>query len=108
VYKRQDVVFPEESTEVMMDRHGVEQDRLDSMTEAEALEPVIVGQWHDGTSILIDGNHRRVYWAQRGKHELEGWLLPERVWRMFAFDFDTSGGIEIPSKYLPQRMGKKL
>jgi hypothetical protein len=47
---------------------------------------VIVGLWPSGYHVLIDGGHRRWFWAKRGIHTMRGWAVPEVVWREFLFD----------------------
>lgn len=81
-----EVHFPgEETLDSIVRRHGLEQHRMDSMTEDEAREPVIVGLWPSGTHVLIDGGHRRWFWAKRGVHTLKGWVVPTTVWQHFTF-----------------------
>ena len=81
-----DLTFPQQTTEELIAQHGLEPARMASMTEQEAQEPVIVGLWRDGTHTLIDGAHRRWFWASRGVSVLQGWVVPEVVWRAFEFD----------------------
>lgn len=82
-----DITFPaDETLDSIITRHGLEATRMASMTEQEAKEPVIVGAWDDGTHLLIDGGHRRWFWAKRGCHVLKGWTVPEACWRMFVLD----------------------
>lgn len=105
-----DLTFPEESLESIIQRHGLEQPRIESMTEAEALEPVIVGLWPSGVHVLIDGGHRRYYWAARGRNVIRGWAVPEVVWRAFEFDPKTMPGVIRHHKdgsMLPQRRNKR-
>lgn len=82
-----DLTFPaDEPLQSIIDRHGLEQSRIDSMTIFEAAEPVIVGLWPSGHHVLIDGGHRRYFWATKGVHVLKGWAVPEVVWRDFQFN----------------------
>lgn len=102
-----ELTFPaDETMESIINRHGVELDRLNSMTAPEAAQPVIVGLCNGGTHILIDGAHRRAYWAKRGIHKLQGWAVPEEIWR--SFPLDAPGIIPVQhhkdGKLLPQRM----
>lgn len=80
------LTFPEQTLDEIVTMHGLEEPRLRSMTKREAREPVIVGICGDGTNILIDGGHRRWFWAKRGIHTIKGWALPEVVWEAFRFD----------------------
>lgn len=99
-----DLHFPEQSLDDIVTAHGLEVDRMASMTEAEALEPVIVGLYPSGVHILIDGGHRRWYWAKRGRNVLRGWAVPEEVWRAFEFDPRTMPGLHgQDGSMLPQR-----
>lgn len=88
-----DLTFPDEPLDGIIACHGLEAPRMQSMREDEASEPVIVGLWPSGTHVLIDGGHRRFFWAQRGVHVLRGWAVPELVWRTFEVrpgDFDVA------------------
>lgn len=85
-----DLTFPVETAQELVERHGIEQDRLDSMTEEEAKEPVIIG-CIGNTHILIDGAHRRAFWAQKGINAIRGWAVPELVWRQFTFETGQAG-----------------
>jgi len=86
MHKVIDLTFPVETLDEIIVRNGVELPRLQSMTPIEAIEPVIVGLWTDGTGILIDGAHRRAYWAKRDVHVLRGWGLPYEMWQAFTFE----------------------
>lgn len=82
-----DLTFPaDETLESIIARHGLEPARMASMTRKEAKEPVIVCLWPGGTHVLVDGGHRRWFWAARGRHTIKGWAVPEAVWRHFLFD----------------------
>lgn len=82
-----DIQFPaDETLDSMIARHGLEADRLASMTSEEAEDPVVVADWEDGTHVLVDGAHRRAFWAQRGRHELKGWMVPRALWEQFVYD----------------------
>ena len=78
--------FPEETLSSIIARNGVDLARVAKLTNAQAQQPVVVGCWADGTNILIDGAHRRYYWAARGITALTGWAVPEEEWRAFVFD----------------------
>lgn len=102
--------FPATETEQeMIERHGLEANRIASMTELEACEPLVLGQWGDGSHILIDGGHRRLFWARRGVHRLRGWNVPEYVWREFTYDpqdLAKFGAMQFDTgELLPQRRG---
>lgn len=102
------LTFPSGQTEQeLIEQHGLEADRMASMTEEEAKEPVIVGLWPGGTHILIDGGHRRWFWAMRGQNDLQGWAVPVEVWSQFTFDLDQMVGIHHrDGSLLPQRSKK--
>jgi hypothetical protein len=97
--------FPAQPLDDLIHQHGLEQDRLDSMTEAEAAEPIIIGEWHDGTHILIDGGHRRYFWAERGITTLRAWIVPYSVWGQYVFDPDGPNVLyhHPDGSFLPQR-----
>lgn len=101
-----DLTFPEEHLADIIVNHGLEAPRIASMTEAEAKEPVIIGLWPTGTHVLIDGGHRRYYWASRGINTIRGWAVPEAVWRSFEFNpRDYAHALHLPDgALLPQRM----
>jgi hypothetical protein len=88
-----------------VEQHGLEQPRIDSMTLLEANEPVIVGLWPGGTHILIDGGHRRYFWAARNVVKLKGWAVPFEIWSQFIFDPTAAGVIahHADGSLLPQR-----
>ncbi len=99
-----DLHFPEQTLEAIVEAHGLEPDRMASMSEKEAKEPVIVGLYPNGVHILIDGGHRRWYWAKRGVNTLRGWAVPEEVWRSFEYDPKTMPGLHgQDGSLLPQR-----
>lgn len=99
------LIFPQQSLREIEEIHGLERSRMKSLTAMEAEEPVIVGCWHDGTNILIDGGHRRWYWAKRNRHELNGWLVPFSVWSEYMFDPTAPGVIShnLDAATLPHR-----
>lgn len=104
LHKVIDLHFPPQSLDEIVTAHGLEPDRMRSMTRKEAKEPVIVGLHPSGTHILIDGGHRRWYWAKRGSNTLRGWAVPEEVWRSFEYDPATMPGIHgQDGSLLPQR-----
>jgi hypothetical protein len=86
-HKLIDLHFPtDETEEQLIERHGLEQPRMDSMTIFEANEPVIVGIHPSGTHILIDGAHRRWFWWKQGINTIRGWAVPMTVWETFTFN----------------------
>jgi hypothetical protein len=103
-----DLHFPEQSLDDLIRQHGLEEPRMRSMTLEEAYEPVIVGIHPSGTHILIDGGHRRWFWAKRGLHTLRGWAVPTQVWEIFQFDPAAMGVVKHhrDGSMLPQRRGK--
>jgi hypothetical protein len=99
-----DLTFPEQSLEEIVAQHGLEAPRMASMTALEAADPVIVGLWPGGTHIIIDGGHRRWYWASRGVNVLRGWAVPYEVWSEFTFNpSETSVFRGRDGSLLPQR-----
>ena len=83
-----DLTFPEQPLDEIVQMHGLEAPRMKSMTLFEAQEPVIVGLQPTGTHILIDGGHRRWFWAARGQNVIRGWAVPTEVWSSFTFNPD--------------------
>jgi hypothetical protein len=81
--------FPWLTREEMVERHGLEEARMASMTDEEAKDPVIVGFWSDGTNILIDGAHRVAFLMGRGQNKIRGWAVPEAIWRDYTFEPDN-------------------
>jgi hypothetical protein len=100
-----ELTFPAQSLREIEVMHGLERPRMRSMTKAEALEPVIVGLWPNGTHILIDGGHRRWFWAKRKKFVLRGWAVPTEVWSTFIFDPNDPAVVvhHADGSLLPQR-----
>lgn len=80
-----ELTFPSEPIADLYTRHGIEPARMSTMNLIEASEPVIVGEW-DHTHILIDGAHRRAFWALRGVNVLRGWSVPRALWEHYRFD----------------------
>ena len=101
------IELPEQAMDEIFVKYGIEKQRLESMTAIEAIEAVIVGIWPDGTAIMIDGAHRRAYWAARGNHRMHAHVLPEHVWRQYVFSPDAPGivSIGIDGSLLKQRRG---
>lgn len=93
MHKLTDLHFPPQKLAEIVHLHGLEKSRMKSMTRKEAMEPVIVGMHPRGIHLLIDGGHRRWYWAKRGKHTLRGWAVPFEVWSDWTFDPATTPGI---------------
>lgn len=77
------VDFPVELREHIVEAHGVDVARANRLTSEQAAEPVIIGIWPEGTHILIDGAHRRYYWAL---HSLAAFVVPHVLWSRFTFD----------------------
>lgn len=103
------LIFPVQPLEELIVNHGLEADRMASMTILEASEPVIVGILNSGTNILIDGAHRRWFWAKRGQNTIRGWAVSEEIWRHFEIDPKTFPGFvaHMPDgSLLPQRSKK--
>lgn len=88
-----DLTFPEETQDEIYTRHGIEPSRMATLTEAEAQEPVIIAIFPGNSHILVDGGHRRAYWAARGINTIKGWAVPEVIWRQFLFDPSDPGSL---------------
>lgn len=78
--------FPEQSLPEIVRLCGVDVKRVKALTEEQVKQPIIVGLCQNGEPMLIDGAHRRYYWAERGVHALSGWLLPYQLWSAYSFD----------------------
>lgn len=106
-----ELTFPEQTLDEIIEQHGLEAPRLASMTEEEATDPVVIGLWPGGTHILIDGGHRRAFWAKRGVNILSGWAVPYKVWTAFQVDFNDPAMVAAyhapDGSLLPQRQGKE-
>ena len=103
-----DLHFPEQTLDEIVEMHGLEEPRIRSMRLKEAKEPVIVGLQPHGTHILIDGGHRRHYWAKRGKTTLRGWAVPYAIWNEFRFNPNDYMVVKhhADGSMLPQRRAK--
>lgn len=99
------LTFPQQPLDMLVKIHGLEAPRLESMTLEEAMEPVIIGIMPDGSSILIDGGHRRWFWAAQGVSILRGWAVPYDVWSKFIFDPTSPSVLKYhdSGEQLPQR-----
>lgn len=87
------VDFPVELREHIVEQHGVDVARANRLTPEQAAEPVIIGIWPEGTHVLIDGAHRRYYWASRGNHSLPAWVVGHDLWSRFTFDPSKIAGV---------------
>ena len=84
-----ELTFPEDTLEGIIARHGVDVQRALRLTDEAAAVPVVVAMLeteYAGTHLLLDGAHRRYYWAERKVNVLRGWAVPEVIWRQFIFD----------------------
>lgn len=66
--------------------NGVEQEHLARLKDNCLAQPIIFCECLDGTHILVDGNHRFVYAARKGKTEVLAWLVKRDVWERFIID----------------------
>lgn len=106
MHKVIDLTFPDQTLDEIIEQHGLEEPRMASMNAIDAAEPVIVGLWPGGTHILIDGGHRRWWWAKQGINTIRGWAVPMEIWRGFIFDPADMPGLVKHHKngtMLPQR-----
>lgn len=109
MHKVIDLTFPNQPLEEIVELHGLEEARMQSMGLLEAGEPVVVGICDGGTNILIDGAHRRWFWAKRGVNTIRGWAVPKLVWETFTYNpADFPFARQLPDgALLPQRRGHK-
>ena len=88
-----DLTFPQESLQDILARNGVCVNRADALTPEQLAAPVVVGLYHDGSGILIDGAHRRYRHARQGNHVLRGWAVPPEIWQLFTFNLEDVIGV---------------
>lgn len=84
-----ELTFPDDTLEGIIARHGVDVQRALRLTDEAAAQPVVVACFeteYAGTHLLLDGAHRRYYWAERKVNVLRSWAVPEAIWRHFIFD----------------------
>lgn len=74
-----------EHVECLRAKRGIEQHRLDRIT-ARVLKhnPIIMAEMPDGSSLIIDGNHRYVKAWMLGKPTIRCIFVPEKVWREYV------------------------
>jgi hypothetical protein len=56
---------------------GIEQARLDRLTQATLEDPVLIVRWYDDTYLLVDGHHRYVKRHQLGLTECAGYVVED-------------------------------
>lgn len=103
--------FPEQTLDELIEQHGLEKERMASMTLAEAMTPVVVIEhgFKQGkrSHILADGGHRRAFFVMNGLgNSLPGRVVPEDIWRMFVIDPSAPGVFIGDQSLLPQRQKK--
>jgi hypothetical protein len=62
---------------------GIERARVDRLEDPYLLEPVIGILWADGTTTIIDGNHRIVKNFERGHMHVRAVLFKYPFWETF-------------------------
>lgn len=65
---------------------GIEQPRLDSLTPELIERPVLIVEWGDGTSTIVDGNHRVVRRFELGMEKTKAIIFPPNFYKEFTFD----------------------
>lgn len=71
----------------VMSNNGVEKPHLDRLTQEYLEHPGILVDWSDGTSTIIDGNHRYVKRWLMGMREMDFWVVSELQARIAMIDF---------------------
>lgn len=69
---------------------GIEQHRVDRLVEPYASIPIIGILWPEGTTLIVDGNHRIVRAYEDGKTELNTVLFKAPFWENFMLPNDAS------------------
>lgn len=69
---------------------GIEEHRVERLVEPYASIPIIGILWDDGTTLIVDGNHRIVRAYGDGKKELNCILFKHPFWENFLLPDDVS------------------
>ena len=77
------VPITSEAAEICKNQRGVEQHRLDRLTEKSLLHPAIFCLQEDGSAVMVDGTHRVVWAWDHGYREIYGYVLKPEVWKPF-------------------------
>lgn len=88
------VVLPIELLrEQLTGRGGINLDYVASLSNADAVRPVLLGRYPDGTVRLLDGYHRATWLLHAGIDRVGAWLLtPEQT---------EAIRVHVPAAFLP-------
>lgn len=64
----------------VIERNGVEAERVARLDPSRRDKPVLFADMGDGTHVLIDGNHRVARRWQDGLRDVEAYLVPHSFW----------------------------
>jgi hypothetical protein len=66
-------------------RRDLDMRYVNALSAKRLAEPVLGAYWHDGTVILIDGNHRYMALYMAGMPAIEYYLVAYEDWQPYAF-----------------------
>jgi hypothetical protein len=91
----------------ILSNHGVEEANLAQLPDKVLDIPVVLAQFTDGTSLLIDGNHRVVKRWRKGLKKVHAMIFSEEQWKPFLLtDVDREYKIEEVGQYLTRLLEK--
>ena len=82
--------------------HGLEQHRLDRLTQEQIDEPVIVCEHKDGKHTLVDGSHRLMRRVYARLDFFDCYVVPPEVWEHFIVYGD--GLQDMLQSYTPETL----
>lgn len=66
---------------------GLEQHRLDRLTESSLRkDPIILAEWPGGTHLIVDGHHRYVRADELGHSAIWAFVCDQPTWRPFLVE----------------------
>lgn len=89
----------------ILQHHGVEERSLATLPEKVLEIPVVLAQFADGTSLLVDGNHRVVRRWRKGLKKVHAMVFSEDQWTPFLV---TDVGAEYPVEVVADGLRKLL
>jgi hypothetical protein len=83
------------------DNHGIEQDHIERISEADTLLPIMLACFDDGTQCCIDGNHRIVKRWRMGKTTIPAIWIDQKGWEPYLItDMEELFPIEVAVPFL--------
>lgn len=78
----------------ILNNNGIEQGKIDRLVARPDIyaQPILLIEWHDGTVICIDGNHRLVLLYRMGLRSIGAYIVPKSTWEQFTVDFPQELG----------------